>query len=178
MRVGIYDHFGWANTVTVSDQFEVVDRRRVELVDSSHTPAPFHYESHKLTVEETAALLSEVHEAIRRTTSTALDQLQAAAPAPIRSLALRTWPHDFPTDVATLRRPPWESRADAVMYRQALAEAARERGWAVTLYSAKDVIGQATALLAGRAGSVLAGPGGRPWTKEHQIALAAAILSA
>lgn len=176
MRVGIFDHFGWAVAVTASDEFEVVDRRRIELVEPGVTPAPFHYESHRLTVEETAALLGEVRDSIRRATCAALDQLQADVPSRIRSIALRTWPQDFPTDVATLRRAPYESRADAVVYRQALAAAASERGWAVSLYDAKDVVGQAVGVLGERA-AVLDGPGGPPWTKDHRMALAGAILS-
>ena len=87
------------------------------------------------------------------------------------------WPADFPTDIETLRRVPWESRADAVMYRQVLAEVARGRGWGVHLYNAKDVVGQASALLGARANTALDGPGGPPWTKDHRVALAAAIVS-
>lgn len=66
-------------------------------------------------------------------------QLAAGLPAPIVSIALRGWPADFPRDIAVLRRAPYESRADSVMYRQALAGLAGERGWAVRLYDAKDV---------------------------------------
>ena len=40
---------------------------------------------------------------------------------PIVSMSLRAWPRDFPTDIATQRRAPYESRADSVMYRQVLA---------------------------------------------------------
>ena len=48
MRLGIYDHFGWAVAVTASADHKVVDRRRIELVEPGVTPAPIHYESRRL----------------------------------------------------------------------------------------------------------------------------------
>lgn len=176
MRVGIFDHFGWAVAVTVSDEFEVLDRRRIELVEPGVTPAPFHYESRNLSVPETVAPVERVRESIRRAAGAAFEGLAAALPGPVVSVALRRWPESFPADIEVLRRVPWESRADAVMYRQVLAEVAGERGWAVSLYDAKDVVGQAAAVLGERA-AVLDGPGGPPWTKDHRMALAGAILS-
>ena len=76
-------------------------------------------------------------------TSAALDELAAALPAPVLSISLRTWPLDFPDDIAVQRRAPYEARADAIMYRQELAELAHARGWDVHLYDAKAVIDQA-----------------------------------
>jgi hypothetical protein len=78
------------------------------------------------------------------------------------------------------RRTPYEARADAVMYRQVLADLARERGWKLNFYSAKDVEGQAAEILGARADDVLRGPRvrlGPPWTKDHRTALAAAIVA-
>ena len=75
---------------------------------------------------------------------------------------------------------PYESRADAIMYRQELSELAQARDWEVHLYDAKAVVGQAAGLLAGRAGEVLEGPRARlgpPWTKDHRVALAATIVA-
>jgi hypothetical protein len=92
----------------------------------------------------------------------------------------RTWPPHFPDDIAVQRRPPYEARADAIMYRQVLAELAQARDWGVHFFSAKDVIGQAVSMLAERADEVLQGPGatmGPPWTKDHRIALAATIVA-
>ena len=118
---------------------------------------------------------------VARAAAAALDALEGALPAPIVSVSLRAWPPDFPADIAVQRRVPWEARADAVMYRQELSELAHARGWAVHLYDAKAVIGQATGLLAERADGVLEGPRARlgpPWTKDHRVALAAAIVAA
>jgi hypothetical protein len=95
-------------------------------------------------------------------------------------MSLRAWPEDFPADIAVQRRPPYEARADAVMYRRALAELAVARGWEVDLYDAKDVVDQAVAILGERAHDVLHGPRaaiGPPWTKDHRVALAATIVA-
>ena len=176
MRVGIADHFGWAVAVTAAADHTVVDRRRIELVEPGVTPAPIHYESHRLDDADTAALVDEVRASVARATAAAFDAL----PDSIVSISMRTWPPDFPDDIAVQRRSPWEARADAVMYRQILAEVAQARGWDVHLYDAKDVVGQATALLGDRADAVLHGPRatlGPPWTKDHRVALAATIVS-
>ena len=86
---------------------------------------------------------------------------------------------DFPEDIAVQRRVPYEARADAIMYRQELAELAHARGWDVHLYDAKAVEAQAASVLrTGRRGP--AGPRatlGPPWTKDHRVALAATIVA-
>jgi hypothetical protein len=179
MRLGVADHFGWAVAVTASADHEVVDRRRIELVEPGVTAAPIHYESHRLDVAATAALVAKVRASVARATSAALDEIAAALPEPIESISLRAWPLDFPEDIAVQRRVPYEARADAVMYRQILSELAHERGWGVHVYQAKDVIGQAVRMLADRADEVLEGPRatlGPPWTKDHRVALAATIV--
>jgi len=180
MRLGIADHLGWAVAVTASADHEVVDRRRIALVEPGVPSMPMHAESKRLDVDGTAALVAAVRASVARAASAALDELAAALPGPIASISLRSWPPDFPEDLAVLRRVPWEARADAVMYRQELAELAHARGWDVHLYDAKAVVGQAASLLGGRADEVLDGPRatlGPPWTKDHRTALAAAIVA-
>jgi hypothetical protein len=179
VRVGIADHLGWAVAVTASPDHEVVDRRRIELVEPGVSAAPIHYESARLDVAATAALVAKVRASVVRATSAALDQLDTALPAPVESISLRVWPSDFPDDIAVQRRAPYEARADAIMYRQVLAEVAHGRGWDVHLYDGKRVIAQAVTLLADRADEVLHGPRaalGPPWTKDHRTALAATIV--
>jgi hypothetical protein len=181
MRVGIADHFGWAVAVTASADYAVADRRRIELVEPGVTPAPIHYDGARLDVAATAALVAKVRASVTRATSAALDEIAAALPAPVVSISMRTWPPDFPDDIAVQRRSPYEARADAIMYRQVLAELAHARGWKVHRYDAKAVIGQAAGILGGRADEVLEGPRatlGPPWTKDHRIALAATIVGA
>jgi hypothetical protein len=180
MRLGISDHLGWAIAVTASEDHEVVDRRRISLIEPGMSPAPVHYESRRLDVAATVALVAQARSSIVRATSAALDELAAALPAPVRSISLRAWPLEFPEEIAVQRRPPYEARADAIMYRQELAELGHARGWELHLYDAKSVVGQAARLLAERADEVLQGPRARigpPWTKDHRIALAATVLA-
>jgi hypothetical protein len=180
MRVGIADHFGWAVAVTASADHEVVDRRRLELIEPGVTPAPIHYDSGHLDVPATAALVAEVRASVARATSAALDEVAAALPGKVTSISLRVWPPDFPDDIAVQRRTPYEARADAIMYRQVLAEDAHARGWDVHLFEAKHVEAEAARLLGERAAEVLQGPRARlgpPWTKDHRTALAATIVA-
>jgi hypothetical protein len=179
VRLGIADHLGWAVAVTASADHEVVDRRRVELVEPGICAAPIHYESRRLDVAATTALVAEVRASAVRASSAALDEIAAAVSVPVVSVSLRAWPLDFPDDIAVQRRVPYEARADAIMYRQVLAALAHARDWDVHLYHAKDVLVQAVSLLAGRADEVLQGPRARigpPWTKDHRVALAATIV--
>jgi hypothetical protein len=180
MRLGIADHLGWAIAVTASADHEVVDRRRIELVEPGVSAAPIHYESGRLDVAATAALVAKVRASVARATEAALDELANALPAPVQSISLRAWPPDFPRDIAVQRRAPWEARADAVMYRQELSDLAHARDWEVHLYDAKSVVDQAAGALGERADGILHGPRaalGPPWTKDHRIALAAAIVA-
>jgi hypothetical protein len=181
VRLGIADHLGWAVAVTASGEHEVVDRRRIALVEPGVSAVPIHYESRRLDVAATAALVAEVRASVVRATSAALDEIATSLPAPVRSISLRAWPLDFPEDIAVQRCAPYEARADAIMYRQELSELAHARGWEVHLYDAKAVVGQAVRMLAGRADDVLQGPRatlGPPWTKDHRVALAATIVAA
>ena len=180
VRLGIADHFGWAIAVTASADHEVVDRRRIDLIEPGLPAAPIHYEGKRLDVAAAAALVAKVRASVLRATSAALDEIAAAVPEPLVSISLRAWPPDFPDDIAVQLRPPYEARVDAIMYRQVLSELADARGWDVHLYHAKSVVGQAVRLLDERAEQVLLGLRatlGSPWTKDHQMALAATIVA-
>lgn len=189
MRLGIAHHFGWAVAVAAAADYAVVDRRRIELIEPGLPPAPIHHVGGPHLLHQTGeplsddaleALVTEVRASAVRATSAALDALAAALPQPIVSISLRGWPADFPVDIATQRRVPYESQADSVMYRQVLAEYARDHGWEVHLYDAKDVEAVVGQMLGDRAREVLYGPRaalGPPWSKDHRLALAATILA-
>jgi hypothetical protein len=180
VRLGIADHLGWAIVVTASADHEVVDRRRIELIEPGLSAAPIHYESRRLDVAATAALVAQVRASVVRATSARFDEIATALPGPVVSISLRAWPLDFPDDIAVQRRAPYEARADAIMYRRVLSELARARDWDVVLYEAKAVVGQAVSMLGKRAEKVLYGPRatiGPPWAKDHRVALAAAIVA-
>ena len=180
VRLGIADHLGWAVAVTASADHEVVDRRRIELVEPGLPQAPVHYEGWRLDVAATVALVAKVRASVVRATSAALDELAAALAEPVVSISLRSWPPDFPDDITVQRRPPYEARVDAIMYRQVLAELARAHDWDVHFYDAKVVVGQAVSVLGERAENVLYGPRvtlGPPWNKDHRVALAATVVA-
>lgn len=175
-RVGIADHFGWAVAVTTDADHRVVDRRRIELVEPGVCAAPIHYEGAGRSPADAEELVATVRTSVERATRAAL----TALPDGITGLSLRVWPADFPTDIATLLRSPWEARADAVMYRQVIAAVAGELGWQVMTYDAKRVESQATALLGPRAEAVLHGPRaelGPPWGSDQRRALAATVVA-
>jgi hypothetical protein len=174
--------------VTASADHKVVDRRRIELIESNMPTAPIHHEggphllhrsAEPLDDNALAALVRDVRVSVVRAASAALDELATALPEPIVSMSLRAWSADFPEAIAVQRRVPYESRADSVMYCQVLAELARERGWVVHLYNPKGVEAEAVRILGERADEVLHGPRatlGPPWSKDHRMALAATIV--
>lgn len=179
VHVGVYDHLGWAVAVTASDDYNVVDRRRMELLEQGVPAMPIHHPGKGLTLDEIEALVAGVRASAERATSASLDALSTSLPSPVSSIRLRALPVEFPTEIAVQLRAPYEARADAVMYRQVLAAAAKTRGWAVKFYDAKTAEADAARILADRADDVLRGPRDRlgpPWTKEHRTALAATIL--
>lgn len=189
MRLGIAHHLGWAVAVTASPDHQVVDRRRIELIEPALPTAPIHHEggAHArhatgtpLDDDRLAALVADVRASATRAASAALDELGTALREPIVSMSLRAWSSDFPNDVAVQRRVPYESYADSIMYRQVLAELAHARGWEVHLYDAKTVEREAVRIVGERADEVLHGPRaalGPPWSKDHRMALAAAIVA-
>jgi hypothetical protein len=189
MRLGIAHHLGWAVAVVASANHEVVDRRRIELIEPGLPVAPIHHEGgphllHRqgqpLDDVALAALVADVRASVARAGSAALDELAAAVRAPIVSMSLRAWPPDFPEDIAALRRVPYESRADSVMYLQVLAELAGSRGWNVHTYDAKRVEAEAEGVLGDRTHEVLHGPRstwGPPWSRDHRVALAATVMA-
>ena len=178
--MGIAHHLGWAVAVTASAGYDVVDRRRIELIEPGMPAAPIEHDAKPLSDDAAATMVAEVRASAQRATAASLDELAASLAEPVVSVSLRAWPLDFPDDVAVQRRPPYDSRADSVMYCQVLAECAHVRGWQVHLFDAKAVEAQAARILGARAGAVLQGPRaalGPPWTKDHRIALAATIVT-
>ena len=190
LAVGVAHHLGWANLVTADDRHRVVDRRRVELIEPGLPAAPIHHEGgthelHRSGDELDDAALGELVARVRASaehmTEAALDALAQDLTAPVTHLCLRAWRDDLPTDMAALRRPPHESRADSVMYLEVLAAAADRRGWQVHTFDAKTVEAAAAQALGPSADleAVLAAPRtelGPPWSKEHRMALAATIV--
>jgi hypothetical protein len=189
MRVGVAHHFGWAVVVTASPDHEVVDRRRIELIEPGLPAAPIHHvggphllhqPAQPVDDEALETLVRDVRASVVRSTSSAFDELAAALPEPIVSMSVRSWPADFPKDVAVQRRAPYESRADSIMYCMVLADVGRALDWDIHAYDAKCVEAEAARVLGARADDVLYGPRttlGPPWSKDHRTALAATVVA-
>src|SRR5688572_13987151 len=58
VRLGIADHFGWAVAVTASSDYEVVDRRRIPLIEPGMPTAPI--EGCRLDIAATVELVARV----------------------------------------------------------------------------------------------------------------------
>ncbi len=190
LHAGVADHLGWAVVVTVAAAGRVVDRRRIALVEPGFPVAPVHHGggAHALhrrteppTDGELAALVDQVRDAATRATRAALGDLARTCAGALRSVSLRHWPADFPADIATQRRVPYESRADPIMYRTVLADVVRANGWDVRVFDARRVEDDAAALFGTGGHAVLAALRaelGPPWTADHRLAYAAAIVAA
>ena len=179
--IGVSDHGGWAVLVTVARDGTLLDRRRVELVGEGLPKLPHHSEGQGLPLDEAVALVERVRVSAERHAVLALDAVTTAVPR-ILGVALRKCPQLPPTIAERITDYRAQNVADWVMYRKALASAAEARGWPVHWYDAKSVWGAAREAL--RVEDLDAhflqvrkavGP---PWTKDHKLAMAAAIVAA
>lgn len=175
---GIYDHAGWAIVVCVAGN-KLLDKRRIELVDPGLPSLPHHHPCQHLPIDEAVALVARVRASAEDCAARGLDAL----PNSVGAIAIRKRPKLPPTVAGRIRSYFAQTRADGVMYRDALEAAALARGWSVHEYDAKTVLAEAsTALrLKGDIGEWMQDVGrnaGRPWTGDHRLAMAAAIVAA
>jgi hypothetical protein len=176
--IGIADHCGWAVLVTVTAGGKLVDRRRVELVAAGLPKLPHHHECQALPLPEAVALVERVRASALNYAAAALQALAASVPATIVGIALRKYPPLPPTIAERITNYQAQCAADGVMYRDALGQAARDRGWRVAWYDPKGVSADAARALdlpsiderLDEIGTAL----GPPWQKDHRVAMAAA----
>ncbi|MBK7874708.1 MAG: hypothetical protein IPJ77_02990 [Planctomycetes bacterium] len=180
--VGVLDHAGWAILVTARGDGTVLDRRRIELVDAGLPEMPHHHEGQRLPLEEAVALVARVRASAERNAKARLAELAVAVPTEITGIALRALQPLPPTVAERITDYRAMCVADWVMYREALAAAAVERGWTVSWFEPKHAVAEAAAALEqDDVDAVLDAPGatlGPPWRKDHKVALAAAIAAA
>lgn len=178
--VGVSDHGGWAVLVTVSGN-TLVDRRRVTLVEDGLPAIPHHVDAQLVPLDEGVALVERVRASAERCSRAALAALDAPDVMGIDTIALRVCPELPATIAERITNVRARNNADWVMYREALAGAARERGWRVVWFAAKTVYADAAAVLGVKSidrllretGTTL----GPPWQRDHQLAMAAAIAA-
>ncbi len=127
------------------------------------------------------ALVERVRASVIRCAGARLATLAAEVATKITGIALRTCPELPPTVAERLTSYRAQNVADSVMYRDALADAAAARGWSVSRYEARRVVGDAARSLGRtRIDDLLRAPGralGPPWQQDHRLAMAAAIAA-
>jgi hypothetical protein len=180
--IGVSDHWGWAVLVTVTADGTLIDRRRVELVDEGSPKYPHHHEAQILPLQEALDLVERVRASADSHARLALDAVAIAVSSPILGIAIRECPRLPPTLAERLKDYRAQNVADSVMYRMALATAAEARGWAVYWYLAKKVLVGARDILhvddLEAHFRQLRQSIGPPWSKDHKLAMAAAIVAA
>jgi hypothetical protein len=179
--VGVADHCGWAVLMTVTRDGTLLDRRRIELVEGDLPRLPHHHDCQGLPVSEAVALVQKVRRSADACAKASLDALAAAVSAKIAGIVLRVSPRLPPTIAERIADYRSQNVADTVMYRDALAGAAKARGWSVHHYDARRVHAEAAAALGGKnLDELLSKTGntfGAPWQKDHRVAMAAAIAT-
>lgn len=184
VTVGVAEHGNSAILVTVTSDGQLLDRRTIDLTRGLPTH-PYHHEgswavgryadspwSRPISLSDAVALVERVSAAAALGAREALDALVAAIPLPITSIAIRACPALPPTVEERIVDNRSSNVADSVMYREALADAAIERGWTVHWYDRNRVI-QDAALLRAMGRSV-----GPPWQAKHKLAASAALAAA
>jgi hypothetical protein len=128
------------------------------------------------------ALIERVHTAAAHGAQECLAALAATVPMPIAGISIRACARLPPTIEERITDTRANTLADSVMYREALATAAKARGWPVHWYDREQVFQKAkTALGIDDLDAFLQVMGrtvGAPWQAKHKLAAAAALAAA
>jgi hypothetical protein len=193
--VGAAEHGNAVVLVAVGPGGELLDRRRVELVEPGLSSHPHHHEgswavgrylntpgARRLSLADAVALVERVRASAERGAREGLEALAGALPVPIARMAIRACPTLPPTIEERIADNRAQTVADSVMYREALAAAAEARGWSVCWYDRDRVfLDAATALGRDDIDAFLREMGraiGPPWQATHKLAAAAALAAA
>jgi hypothetical protein len=191
--VGVAEHSSSAVLVTVAPGGDLLDRRRIELIERGLPTHPHHHEgswavgrylntpgARALSLADAVALVERVRASAARGARENLETLAAAVPVPIASIAIRACPKLPPTTEERIADNRAQTLADSVMYREALATAAEERGWLVHWYDRERVFHDAATALGRDVDAFLHAMGrsiGPPWQARHKLAAAAALAA-
>ena len=191
--VGVAENSNSAVLVTVAPGGELLDRRRIDLTDRDLPTHPHHHEgswavgrylhtpgARAMSIADAVALVERVRASAERGAREGLEALSAAVPVSIASIAIRACPELPPTTEARIADNRAQAFADSVMYREALAVAARTRGWSVHWYDRERVFRDAAAALGKDVDAFLDAMGrsiGPPWQARQRLAAAAALAA-
>jgi hypothetical protein len=189
--VGVVEHANAVVLVTIAPDGTLLDRRRVVLTQNLPTH-PHHAEgswavgrylktpgARRISLADAVALVERVRAAADIGARAGLDALTTSVAMQIGSIAIRACPILPPTIEARIADNRAQTIADSVMYREALAAAAKARGWTVHWYDRENVFRDAAHAL-GRDDidehlRELGRPVGPPWQADHKRAAAAAL---
>ena len=191
--VGVAEHGNSAVLVTIANGGELLDRRRIDFTEKLPTH-PHHHQgswavgryldspwAKPISLKDAIALVERVREAAERGAREHLEALASAVTIPISVIAIRECPTLPPTIEERIADNRAQTYADSVMYREALAQAASERGWCVHWYDSKRVARDAATKLGRDDIEALLREMGRaigpPWQAKHKLAAAAAMAA-
>ena len=191
--VGVAEHGNSAVLVTVAPRGELLDRRRIDLTRGLPTH-PYHHEgswavgryinsswARPISLDEAVSLIEQVRLSALRGAREGLEGLAAVVAVPIANIGIRSCPELPPTTEERITDSRAANVADSVMYREALATAAEERGWSVYWYDrerafrdAAEALGleDVDAFLCAMGRSI-----GPPWQAKQKLAAAAALAA-
>lgn len=188
--VGVADHNGWAVLVCVNVKDgspEVVDRRRVELIEPGLPKQPYEHDTVGMSAVEAERLVQEVRDSAVHCAERALSRLRSGlgTTRELVSIALRTAPLPrLPGRVAEVHASSYVTvRADPMIYHDALCTSAAALGIHVDTFARGDErprAAEAMATTAEHLGGFLSGLRkslGPPWQQDHQTAAARAIAA-
>ena len=190
--IGAAEHGNSVVLVTVGPDGRLIDRRRIDLTATGTPTHPHHHEgswavgrylntpgARKLSLADAVALVEGVRGLAALGARAGLEGLAATVCGPIAGIAIRACPALPTTTEERIIDNRAQTVADGVMYREALAAAARARGWSVHWYDPERVHRDAAALLGCRDIDAFLNEMGRtvgpPWQAKHKLAAAAAI---
>lgn len=193
--VGVSEDSNCAVLVTVASDGELLDRRRIRLTEDGLPTHPHHHEgswavgrylntpgARRLSLADAVALVERVYASAERGARAGFETLAAAVAVPITSIAIRAYPELPRTIEDRITDHRAQTMADSVMYREAVATAAKARGWSVHWYDRERVVGEAAEALGRQDIEAFLGVMGRsvgaPWQAKHKLAAAAAISAA
>lgn len=192
IALGLKAHSGWAALVAITEdggELRVVDRRRIELVDpddAGWAKAPYHAAENLKPAEA------------RKMVERAIGSARRVAVRELRSTAKRA--RDASHDVAACAvlvgepMPAWSTdeilavhfrmhKAEGVLFREALARAARACGWKLHEIREKQLVSEGERALGTPAAGLaekmktIGKAAGPPWGKDQKDAALAACIA-